>query len=167
MKDMHKLKEMLERELHELSEKGKLSAGDVDTIHKLSSSIKNLCKIEMYGEEEEYSRRSYDGGMSHRGGGWRAEGEYGDSYEDGMSGARRGMHYVRGHYSRDGGSYDGGGGSSYRGGSYEGGSSSRRGYSRDEGKDDMLRMIDEMMNQTSDDKQREALHRCRTELARS
>lgn len=155
MKDMHKLKEMLERELHELSEKGKLSAGDVDTIYKLASSVKNLCKIEMYSEDGERSHRSYGGGMSYRGGDWRAEGEYGDSYEDGMSGARRGMHYVRGHYSRDGG------GSSYRG------DSSRRGYSREEGRDEMMVMLDEMMSQADTEKQRDAIRRCRDELERS
>lgn len=155
MKDMHKLKEMLERELYELSEKGKLSAGDVDTIYKLASSVKNLCKIEMYSEDGERSRRSYDGGMSYRGGDWRAEGEYGDSYEDGMSGARRGMHYVRGHYSRDGG------GPSYRG------DSSRRGYSREEGRDEMIVMLDEMMSQADTEKQRDAIRRCRDELERS
>ena len=165
MKEMHKLKEMLERELHELGEKGKLSAGDVDTIYKLASSVKNLDRIEMYSEENGRGRRSYDGGMSYRGGNWQAEGEYGDSYEDGMSNARRGMHYVRGHYSRDGGNYDGGG-SSYREGSYEGGRSSRRGYSRDEGKEEMMGMLDDMMNQADSEKQREALRRCREELQR-
>lgn len=147
MKDMRKLKEMLERELQELGEKGSLSAGDVDTIHKIASSIKNLCKIEMYAEEEEYSNRGYGGGSSRRGGNWQAEGEYGDSYEDGMSGARRGMHYVRGHYSRDDDH------------------SSRRRYSRDDGKESMMVMLDEMMEHADSDKQRQAIHRCREELS--
>lgn len=158
MKDMHKLKEMLCEELDDYGEKGKLSPGDIDIIYKLASSIKNINKNEMYEEDGHSERRGYS-----RDGEWMAQGEYGHSYEDGSSGARRGMHYVRGHYSRDGE-----GGSSYRGGSsYEGGSSSRRGYSRAEGKEEMLQVIDEMMSQAETEKQREALHRCRTELSRA
>lgn len=162
MKEMHKLKEMLERELKEYANKGELSAGSLEVIHKITDTIKNIDKIEMLEEESECSERR---GYSRRGGNWQAEGEYGDSYEDGMSGARRGMHYVRGHYSRDGGNYNDRG-SSYRGESYEGGSSMRRGYSREEGREEMMGMLDNMMNQADSEKQREALRRCREELQR-
>ena len=150
MKDMHKLKEMLYEELYEIGEKGKLSPVDMDIVYKAASSIRNINKNEMYEEEGHSERRGYS-----RDGEWMARGEYGDSYEGGSSQRGRGMHYVRGHYSRDGGSYD------------DGGSSYRRGYSRAEGKEEMLQMIDEMMSQAETEKQKEALHRCRTELSRA
>lgn len=155
MKDMHKLKEMLCEELYEIGEKGKLSPGDIDIVYKLASSVKNINKNEMLEEQSEYSeRRGYS-----RDGEWMARGEYGNSYEGGSSGSRR--RDSRGRYSRDGGSYEGGGSS------YEGGSSSRRGYSRDGGRDEMIGMIDDMMEQADNDKQREVLKRCRMELSRA
>ena len=48
---MHKIKEMLMKELYEYEEKakkmngGKLSAGDLETIHKLTDTVKNIDKI--------------------------------------------------------------------------------------------------------------------------
>lgn len=75
-----KLKDMLCEELEQIEKKGELSAGSLDTIHKLTDSIKNISKIEMleevsdyseYSERKSYARRgsSYDGGSSYRGGG--------------------------------------------------------------------------------------------------
>lgn len=163
MKNMHKLKKLLCEELEEFGEKGKLSPSDIHAIYELASSVKNIGKVEMMEEDGEYSEmRGYS-----RDGEWMARGGYGSSYDDGTSGARRGMHYVRGHYSRDGdgGSYRGG---SYDGGSsYEGGSSYRRGYSRAEGKSEMMRLIDEMMQGADSDRQREAIKRFRVELENS
>ena len=63
MADMHKLKEMLHKELREYERKGELSAGSLDVIHKITDTIKNIDKIEMleqYGESDE----SYEGGGS-------------------------------------------------------------------------------------------------------
>lgn len=87
MRYLEDLKDMLCKELEELAMKGELSAGDLETIHKLTASIKNIDKIEMFKDVEGYS--------GNRG------------YDDGNSYANRGKHYVRGHYSRDDGrSYD-------------------------------------------------------------
>lgn len=154
MKDIHKLKEMLYEELYEIGEKGKLSPVDMDIVYKAASSIKNINKNEMYDEGGHSERRGYS-----RDGEWMALGEYGNSYEGGSSGARR--RDSRGRYSRDGRSYEDGGSS------YEDGSSYRRGYSRDGGRDEMIDMIDDMMEQADNDKQREALKRCRMELSRA
>ena len=58
---MHKIKEMLMKELYEYEEKakkingGKLSAGDLETIHKLTDTVKNIDKIEMLEEDDGYS----------------------------------------------------------------------------------------------------------------
>lgn len=71
---MEKLKEKLWEELDEIARKQDMGAGDLEVIHKLTDTIKNLDKICMLEEGDE-----------------------------GYSSANRGQHYVRGHYSRDGG----------------------------------------------------------------
>lgn len=90
---MHEIKKKLMDELYEVEEKmkkasgGKISAGDLEYIHKLTDSIKNIDKIEAL-ESGDYSEASE----------WMGEGRmYGNSYDDGMSYARGG----RGAYSRD------------------------------------------------------------------
>ena len=98
-KAMYDLRDMLCKELDEISRKGELGAGDLDIVHKLASTIKNLDKIEMM-EDDGYSRDgdySPDGDYS-RGGDWQADMR--GTYGRGSSYARRGTHYVRGHYSR-------------------------------------------------------------------
>lgn len=69
---MEKLKEKLWEELDEIARKPEMGAGDLELVHKLTDTIKNIDKI-CYLEDEE-----------------------------GYSSANRGQHYVRGHYSRDG-----------------------------------------------------------------
>lgn len=95
MKSKEKLIDMLCRELDEISEKGQLSANDLDTVYKLAVAKEKLLRADELEEEMGYSQD----------GGWRAEGTYGNhnSYDmnRGNSYASRGMHYVRGHYSRD------------------------------------------------------------------
>ena len=109
---------MLCKEIDEIVAKGKLTAGDLETLHKLSDTVKNFLKIEMLeGESEggEYSERRYSRdddmysqrrdsrGRYSRDGGWEARGHFGGDHsydEGGSSYANRGMHHVRGHYSR-------------------------------------------------------------------
>ena len=93
MKALYDLKDKLCRELDEIAGKPDLSAGDLETVHKLTDTIKNIDKIMMLEEDDGYSR----------GGGWEARGTFGRPiYDDGHSYARRDSHYVRGHYIRDG-----------------------------------------------------------------
>ena len=93
MKALYDLKDKPCRELDEIAGKPDLSAGDLETVHKLTDTIKNIDKIMMLEEDDGYSR----------GGGWEARGTFGRPiYDDGHSYARRDSHYVRGHYSRDG-----------------------------------------------------------------
>lgn len=82
MKSMYDLRDMLCKELEEITRKGELGAGDLDIAHKLTGTIKNIDKIEAM-EDDGYSSRRDEDDMRGRG--------------------RRGTHYVRGHYSRDGG----------------------------------------------------------------
>ena len=98
---MHKIKEMLMKELREYEEKakkmsgGKLSAGDLETIHKLTDTVKNIDKIEML-EDDGYSEATDFMGEGRM---------YGTSYDNGSSYAR-GRRYAKrdsmGRYSRDG-----------------------------------------------------------------
>ena len=93
-KAIYDLRDMLCKELDEIARKGELGAGDLDIAHKLVSTIKNIDKIEMM-EDDGYSER-YS-----RNGDWQSDMR--GAYDRDMSNARRGTHYVRGHYSRDGG----------------------------------------------------------------
>ena len=103
-KAMSELRETLCMELEEISEKRELSMGDLETVHKLTDTIKNIDKIGMMGEGgSSYYGDSY--GDSY--GDWRASGTYdrgrmsrGRYSRDGMDGSSyRNRHYVRGHYS--------------------------------------------------------------------
>lgn len=92
---IEKLKDKLCEELETVSRKPTMNAGDLEMMHKLTDTIKNLDKIEMLEGESNY------GGSrgSRRNGGSYGSDSYGEgSYTDGgYSG--RGRHYVRGHYS--------------------------------------------------------------------
>ena len=79
MKTLYDLKDMLCGELDEIGKKGEMSAGDLETVHKLTDTIKNIDKITML-EENGYSRDE----------------DYPADYGRGSSYARRGRHYVRG-----------------------------------------------------------------------
>ena len=96
MEDMHKLKNMLRRELDEFARRDSIESYDLETIHKITDTIKNIDKIEML-EDGGYSGGRY---------GWRYgyPTVYEDSYGDGdgymQTGRRRDN---RGRYSRDDG----------------------------------------------------------------
>ena len=86
MEYMDKLKDKLCEELDEIARKGELGAGDLEIIHKLTDTIKNLDKIGML--EDGYSQA----------GDWEIEGR---AYNRGNSYARRKRDSM-GRYSRDG-----------------------------------------------------------------
>lgn len=75
MEYMYELKEKLCDELEEIAKKGELGAGDLEIVHKLTDTIKNLDKIEMLedsgysqaGDWEMEGRGSYNRGSSYRG----------------------------------------------------------------------------------------------------
>jgi hypothetical protein len=120
---MHKLKEKLKEQIMEYEDKlkkmpsARLASADIQAIHTMSDTLKNLCKIEMY--------EQYEDGESH------------DAYEEDSSYRRGRMRAKRdsmGRYSRDDG-YSEDRGYAYRGnGSYSYGNS----------KEDMLAKIEEM-----------------------
>lgn len=92
MKALYDLKDKLCAELDEIAAKPNMSTGDLETVHKLTDTIKNIDKIMKLEDDSGYSRA----------GGWETRGTYGYPYDErGSSYMRRGEHYVRGHYSRD------------------------------------------------------------------
>lgn len=174
---MHDLKDLLCAELEDYAEKGKksgkMSMGDLESIHKLTDTVKNILKIDTLTEELGYSEDGH----------YMGEGRiYGTSYESGYS-ERGGSSYARGRgryarrdsmgrYSRDGGmsydddmSYARGGRGGNRGGSR--GYSREGGYSMDDGKQYMMERLGELMDEAEKPAEKEALRRCMDALKRA
>ena len=154
---MHDLKDLLCAELEDYAEKGKksgkMSMGDLDSIHKLTDTVKNILKIDMLEGETGYSED----------GAYMGEGRiYGTSYDDEM---RRGGGYSyargRGRYAkRDSmGRYSRDDGYMRRG--------MRDGYSRDDGKAYMMEQLEDMMEDAENPAEKEALRRCMEALKRA
>jgi hypothetical protein len=144
MEYIEKIKKMLCKELDEYAMKGKLTMADLEAVHKLTDTVKNLDKIAMFEEEDGYSEAR--GGMRGR------SYMHGSSYDDDMMySERRG----RGRNARRDsmGRY-----SSNMGSSYDDYSEARmdRRYSRDDAKDHMMNKLGEMMS-SADEEQREIL----------
>ena len=160
---METLKDLLCAELEDYAEKGKkdnkMSAGDLEAIHKLTDTVKNIMKIDTLKQELGYSEDGH----------YMGEGRiYGTSYDDGMHreggySYARGRRYAKrdsmGRYSRDGGDM------SYARGGRMGGM--RGGYSRDDGKHYMMEQLEEMMEEAETPAEKEALRRCMDALKRA
>lgn len=78
MRTLKELREKFCEELDEIARKGELNAGDLETVHKLTDTIKNIDKICILEEDDGYSRdngrtsrrvydddRNYGGGQSY------------------------------------------------------------------------------------------------------
>ena len=132
MEYMHKIKKMLCKELEEYGDKKSLSSADVEMIHKLTDTVKNLDKIEMLEQSDEGYSETYPYYMG------------GSSYARGRG--RNARRDSMGRYSSDmGSSYD----------DYSEARMDRR-YSRDDAKDHMMNKLGEMMT-SADEEQREIL----------
>ena len=144
MEYIEKIKKMLCKELDEYAMKSKLSMSDVDAIHTLTDSVKNLDKIAMLENDG-----SYDGYSEMR--------EY--PYMGGSSYARgRGRYAKRdsmGRYSSDDRMTD----------DYSEERMDRR-YSRDDAKDHLMNKISDAM-ENADPNEREILKKCMRELERA
>ena len=93
MQTYHDLKDMLCRELDEITRKGELTAGSLDTVDKLTHSIKSLETIIAMNEAQD-GESGYYPYMGYR------------SYDDNMRDSRRGRSGARrrdamGRYSRE------------------------------------------------------------------
>ena len=138
MKNLENLKDKLCEELEEYARKQDMGAGDLEVVHKLTDTIKNIDKICMLEEDGGYS--SAVDGMD---------------YGRGSSYANRGKHYVHGHYSRDGGRYR----DSDIGARRDG----RGRYSRDDGRSEMMEHI-EMAMDAANEQDRETIKRFMRQL---
>lgn len=137
MKALDELRDKFCDELDEIARKPEMGAGDLELVHKLTDTIKNIDKICIMDEDGGYSQA----------GDWEARGRFGDMYsrDNGSSyGGRR--RDAMGRYSRDDGM-------SYRGG--------RRGYSRAGG---MMEHLDMMMDEATDERQKDVIRRFRKQL---
>lgn len=115
MENLYNLKDRLCEELEDYARKQEMGAGDLEVIHKLTDTIKNIDKICMLEDEGGYSQ-AVDGG----------------DYGRGSSYANRGKHYVRGHYSRGGRRMP------------------REGYSRDDGRSEMMEHLEMALDAASE-----------------
>lgn len=150
MEYIEKIKKMLCKELDEYAMKSKLSMADIDVIHKLTDTVKNLDKIEMLEDDGGYSEAR--GGMHGR------SYMHGSSYDDNMMYSERrgrGKNARRdsmGRYSSD------------MGDDYS--ERMDRRYSRDDAKDHLLDKMGEMMS-SADEEQREILKDCMRKIERA
>ena len=164
---MHKLtmyenlRDMLDKEVTEIEKKGALDATSLDQLYKLMSTIKytDKCIDREKGGEMSYDNRSYGYGMSNDGmsnrnrmmpWGYRS---YDDSYDMGMSNARRGRDGDGdGRYSED----------NFRNRSYRGRESydGSYGYSRDNAKKKMVEKLTTLMDDTMSESERNAIMDC-------
>lgn len=128
MEYMHKIKKMLCKELEEYGDKKSLSSADVEMIHKLTDTVKNLDKISLLEESDDGYSETYPYYMG------------GSSYARGRG--RNARRDSMGRYSSDMDDY----------------SEARmdRRYSRDDAKDHMMNKLGEMMT-SADEEQREIL----------
>ena len=149
MHGIYELKEMLCKELEDYGTKGELTAGSLDIVDKLAHAIKNLDKIIEASEEEgDYSER----GGSYRGGSYARAGQGGG----GMGGNRggQGRSYARQGRGRDArrdsmGRY-----------------SSERGYSREDGKEQMIMQLEDLKQDAPNQQVMERIEDLISELER-
>ena len=115
---LEELKEMFCEELDEIASKGEMNSGDLETVHKLTDTIKNIDKICMFDESSNYSQM----------GDWEMEG--------------RGHSYARTRDSR---------------GRY---ASRAPRYSKASSKEQMIYRLEDMLEDTRNEKERNAINRC-------
>lgn len=113
----YKLMQNIREELDKIAEKG-LNTGNLETAYKLIDMLKDMENVEYWKCKTEY----YNTVLDEMEGGYSQTGDYSErrnrdsmgrysradgmmpDYDRGSSYARRGEHYVRGHYSRTNGS---------------------------------------------------------------
>ena len=137
MEYMDKLRDKLCDELDEIADKKDLSAGDLEMVHKLTDTIKNIDKIGMLEEGGGYSQA----------GDWEMDGR--GSYNRGSSYRGRKRDSM-GRYSREG--------------NYSSARNGRGGYSRHDAKEAMMEQMEMLMEQAGSEREREAIRRCMGQL---
>lgn len=144
MDTLYKLEDMCCKELDEIVKRGEMSTTSLEKAQLLTDTVKNVHKIEMltegdYSQAGEWEAKgSYDRGNSYRG--MRYSRDYGGDRS----------HYNENRMSREGDMVDG----------YSSRRDSRGRYSRDGGdKQDMMRSMERMMEQTDNPADKDAYRR--------
>lgn len=135
-----KVRERLCREFDEIAAKPDMSIGDLEMLHKLTDTIKNIDKIEMLEGE---------GGSSY-GGDWMARGTYDHMGDHSQRYRKRDS---MGRFSREGNRQGG----PYNDGSYRGGSS----YG---GEDSVHELLEDAMEMATSERERSAIRRAIEEI---
>lgn len=137
MEKLRKIREMVCDELDSIAKRGELSAGSLETLDKLTHTLKSIDTVIAMGD--------YEGGASY-------DGADGGAMGGGVSG-RRGRSRTTGRYvSRDGG---------YSGRRYDGGMS----YAG--ARDELMAHVDELMGMADDEPTRAMIRRFQSELEKS
>ena len=140
MEYMYELKEKLCDELEEIARKPEMGAGDLEIVHKLTDTIKNIDKIEIMKENGGYSQA----------GDWEMRGTYdrGSSY--------RRKRDSMGRYARDG-----------RDDGYSGRMMPDRIYSRADAKEHMMDELEEAMAVATTDREKDIIKRAMDQLEKA
>lgn len=152
MKHLEGILKLIENELEAIEKNGKFrSREEIDSVYKLVDIAKDVYCIWEYEDGDGEDESSYGMGGSYARGG-RGGSYRGGSYDDDMSYARgRGRNARRdsmGRYSRNDGSYE----------RYDG-YSRRGGYSRDDGKEEYVEHLRDMMESAPDEETRKSIKR--------
>jgi len=142
MQEFDNIKDMLYCEIDEISKQGKLDMNTLKILGEIVDVLKDVGSIEMF---EEYGENP-------------EEEEYSFGYRNGGYSQRRPMMYYDNNSYRDNGGYSRNNGNYGRNGGY-----SRRGrnggYSRDDAKDHMIHKLENLMNETQDQKDKDSIQR--------
>ena len=131
MKEFDRIKDMIYDELDEVSHRDKLSKETVCIIGELVDILKDIGSIEMFEEGVSVTEDGYS--------------------FDNWNMPNNGGYSNRRSYYNDGSSYEYGG--------YSRRSGRRGGYSRDDGKKHMIEKLHSIMNEASDQKDKESIQR--------
>ena len=143
MHTYYEVKDMLKRELEEITRRGEITERNLEVVDTLLNSIKNACKIIMYEEYEE------DGGYSYRGDYSNARGRGRNAKRDSMGRyAREGGYSNEGMYANDGGYSNRRGGYSREGG-----------YSYESDKEGKMEMLRELMSEANSEEEKEMIRK--------
>ena len=136
MREYSEVREILCDLLSDSIKDGKIAIGDVEIIKNMLSGIEKTYKIEMFEEDGSYSQA--------------ADMDSPSSYARGSRFANGGTHLVGGHYRREGGYARAG----------------RGGSRRHDSKEAMMEQAQEMMDNATTERERDAIRRFMSELGR-
>lgn len=141
MESLNKLKEMLHCEIDKIAGQGELTTGSLESVGKLLDAIKDIDEISMHEGEDGYSQRGYGGQITYY-----PNDMYYDNGNMGRGMSQRGGRSYRNNMNMN----------SYRG---------MNSYA--DGKDHMLDQLQEMMDNATNERERQAIQKCIRQIEQS